>query len=71
MTKLSAEDRLRRRREQLGLSRKAAAELTGLKVSRIWASEKTDVKVDTETRKKITEAYNRKAAEIGSLPPIE
>lgn len=70
MTKLTAEDRLRRRREQLGLSRRAAAELAGVKVARIWASEQSTVKVDPETRAKIAGAYNKLSQEIGELPPI-
>lgn len=70
MTKLSAEDRLRKRREDLGLSRREAAELAGLKVSRIWASEQTKVGVDPETRAKIAGAYNKKAEDMANLPPI-
>jgi transcriptional regulator with XRE-family HTH domain len=70
MTKLTAQDQLRRRREQLGLSRQQVADMTGLPVSRIWASEQTKVDVTPEDRQKITSVYNRRVEEIGNLHPI-
>lgn len=70
MTKLSAEERLRRRREELGLSRREVAEMAGVPVSRIWASEQTKVGVSDEDRKKIADALNERVASIAKLQPI-
>lgn len=70
MTKLTAEDRLRRRREQLGLSRREVAELAGLPVSRVWASEQTRVGVTDEDRERIVRVLNERVSEIAKLPPI-
>ncbi len=68
MTKLTEPDRIRRRRETLGLSRREVAELTGLPMSKIWASEHE--KIDTETKAQIVSALNARAEAISKLPPL-
>lgn len=70
MTKLTVEDRIRRRREELGLSRRELAELTGLPISRIWANEHTGDNISDEDRAQIVDALNDRVATIAKLPPI-
>lgn len=68
MTKLTEADRIRRRREALGLSRREIAELTGLPTSKIWASEHE--KIDPAAKAKIVTALNARIDAISKLPPL-
>lgn len=69
VTKLTAEDRLRRRREELGLSRRQVAEMTELPVSRIWASEQPGLATE-EVRAIIVAALNQHVEKLSKLAPI-
>lgn len=70
MTKLGPEARIRRRREELGMSRRQLADESGLAPSRVWATENAGSDVDPADRERVVDALNRRAERISKLHPI-
>lgn len=70
MHKLTAEDRLRRRREELGLSRRELATLAMVPESQIWAAEHTGERVNPDTHVRLIQALNRRLNTVRELVPI-
>jgi predicted transcriptional regulator len=71
MVKLPAEAKLRRRREELGLSRREVAERAKLPVSRIWAAEDPNGEIKDEDREKIVDVLNEHKNHIAALPDVK
>lgn len=66
--KITDADRIRQRREDLGMSRRELATATGLPTSKIWTGEHQPI--DDASRKRIVVALNSRAALIAKLPPL-
>ena len=67
---LKPEEKLRVRREALGLSRAKVADEAHVPVSRVWAAEHPDTGVAPDVRDKIVAVLNAHRDSIAKLPPI-